>query len=52
MRKKDHKLYKTLMLSALAFMTLCSFKASALDMPVKQQAVTQVIIKSATLLND
>ncbi len=33
-RKQNQKLYKTMMLSALAFMMLCSFRVSAHEIPV------------------
>lgn len=33
-RKQNQKLYKTMMLSALAFMMLCSFRVSATEIPV------------------
>lgn len=33
-RKQNQKLYHTMMLSGLAFMLLCSFKASATEIPI------------------
>ncbi len=33
-RKQNQKLYHTLILSALAFITLCSFKANAQELPI------------------
>lgn len=43
MRKKDNKFLKAMILSGFAFMTLCSFKAQALDLSQNINPKSRVI---------